>query len=67
VQTQSFQIWLAKTAKELGWPVDVNESESPAKRQFELMAAYTQLHVCDHVAPRLAAGDQLFADGGQQS
>ena len=42
VQTQSFQIWLAKTAQELGWPVDVNESQCPAERQFELMAGYTQ-------------------------
>ncbi len=42
VQTQSFQIWLSKTAKELGWPVDVSERKSPAERQFELMAGYTQ-------------------------
>lgn len=42
VQTQSFQIWLSKTAKDLGWPVDVSESQSPAERQFELMAGYTQ-------------------------
>jgi len=42
VQTQSFQIWLTRTAKELGWPVDTAESLSPAERQFELMAGYTQ-------------------------
>ncbi|HUK23476.1 MAG TPA: NAD(P)-binding protein [Terriglobales bacterium] len=36
VQTQSFQIWLKKTAEEMGWAVD------PAGKQFDLMAGYVQ-------------------------
>jgi uncharacterized protein with NAD-binding domain and iron-sulfur cluster len=42
VQTQSIQLWLTKTAKELGWSVDENTLPSAGERQFELMASYVQ-------------------------
>jgi uncharacterized protein with NAD-binding domain and iron-sulfur cluster len=41
-QTQSFQIWLNKTAEELGWAVDAAAPGTAAARQFELMSGYTQ-------------------------
>jgi uncharacterized protein with NAD-binding domain and iron-sulfur cluster len=41
-QTQSFQVWLARTAEELGWPVDAGSPGTAAARQFELLSAYTQ-------------------------
>ena len=42
VQTQSFQIWVTKTAEELGWAVDSADPGTAAARQYELMSGYTQ-------------------------
>jgi uncharacterized protein with NAD-binding domain and iron-sulfur cluster len=43
VQTQSFQLWMNKSARELGWPIDASgQIEIPEQRQYELMGGYIQ-------------------------